>query len=293
MFMNALDSSIVNVALPAIQRDLHFSQASLTWVVDAFLITFGSFLLMAGRLGDLVGRRKVFLAGIALFTASSIVCGLAHSQAVLIAGRFLQGIGGAFSASVIIAIIVTEFPEPAERAKAMSAYIFVAVGGGSIGLLVGGILTQALSWHWIFFINVPIGVATFVLGRALIIENVGLGIRDGVDVAGSVLVTVALMLGIYAIIEATQYGWVSAHTLGFGGAAVVLLVAFFVAGGPAGQPDHAPAHPVASGPSPTRASSGGSWPPACSPRSSSGPSTSRTCSATARSGPGWPSCPCR
>jgi EmrB/QacA subfamily drug resistance transporter len=228
MFMNALDSSIVNVALPAIQRELHFSQSSLTWVVDAFLITFGSFLLMAGRLGDLVGRKRVFLAGIAVFTAASIACGLSQSQGLLIAGRFVQGIGGALSASVIIAIIVTEFPEPAERARAMSAYIFVAVGGGSIGLLVGGVLTQAINWHWIFFINVPIGVATFVLGRALIQENEGLGIRNGVDVTGSVLVTVSLMLGIYGIITATQYGWVSTHTLSFVGAALVLLVGFFV-----------------------------------------------------------------
>jgi EmrB/QacA subfamily drug resistance transporter len=226
MFMNSLDASIVNVALPAIQRDLHFSQSGLIWVVDAFAITFASFLLMAGRLGDLIGRRLVFLAGIASFTAASIVCGLAADPAMLVVGRFVQGIGGALSASVIIAIIVTEFPEPAERGKAMSAYIFVAVGGGSIGLLVGGVLTQALSWHWIFFINVPIGVATFFLGRALIRENVGLGIRNGVDVTGSVMVTLALMLGTFAIIEATQYGWVSLHTFVFGGASLALLVAF-------------------------------------------------------------------
>jgi EmrB/QacA subfamily drug resistance transporter len=224
MFMNALDSSIVNVALPDIQKDLHFTPSSLAWVVDAFLITFGSFLLMAGRLGDLIGRRKVFLTGIVLFTGASIMCGVAQSQGVLIVGRFLQGIGGAFSASVIIAIIVTEFPEAGERSKAMSAYIFVAVGGGSIGLLVGGILTQALNWHWIFFINVPIGVFTFIFGRALIVENTGLGIRTGVDVAGSVLVTV----GIYGISTATEYHWVSAHTLGFVGAAVLMLVAFVV-----------------------------------------------------------------
>ena len=228
MFMNALDSSIVNVALPAIQRELHFSQSGLTWVVDAFLITFGSFLLLAGRLGDLVGRKKVFLGGVALFTLSSVVCGVSHSQALLIAGRFAQGIGGAFSSSVIIAIVVTEFPEPAERARAMSAYIFVAVGGGSIGLLVGGVLTQALNWHWIFFINVPIGVATLIFGRALIEENEGLGVRDGVDWAGSVLVTLALMLGIYAITQATRYGWVSPHTLVLGGVSVVLLVVFGV-----------------------------------------------------------------
>jgi EmrB/QacA subfamily drug resistance transporter len=226
MFMNSLDSSIVNVALPAIQRDLHFTPSGLTWVVDAYLITFGSFLLLAGRLGDLVGRRKVFLGGIALFTASSVLCGVAQSQALLVAGRFLQGIGGAFSSSVIIAIIVTEFPLASERSRAMSAYIFVAVGGGSIGLLVGGVLTQALSWHWIFFINVPIGIFTVVAGRALIVENAGLGISRDVDVLGSVLITVALMLGIYGISTATRFGWLSAHTLGFVGASVVLLAAF-------------------------------------------------------------------
>ena len=228
MFMNALDSSIVNVALPDIQKELHFTASGLTWVVTAFLISFGSFLLMAGRLGDLIGRRKVFLSGIVLFTCSSIACGLAQTQSMLVVGRFFQGIGGAFSASAIIAIIVTEFPEPAERSKAMSAYIFVAVGGGSIGLLVGGILTQALSWHWIFFINVPIGVFTFVFGRILIRENVGLGIRTGVDVPGSVLITLALMVGIYAISTATEFGWLSAHTLGFLGASVALAVSFFV-----------------------------------------------------------------
>jgi EmrB/QacA subfamily drug resistance transporter len=228
MFMNALDSSIVNVALPAIQSELHFTASGLTWVVTAFLITFGSCLLMAGRLGDLIGRRKVFLIGIVVFTSASVMCGVAQSQAMLIAGRFLQGIGGAFSSSVIIAIIVTEFPAAGERSRAMSAYIFVAVGGGSIGLLVGGILTQALSWHWIFFINVPIGVFTFVAGRILIVENVGLGIRTGVDVVGSVLITVSLMLGIYAVSTATQYGWGSTHTLAFGGASLALAASFFV-----------------------------------------------------------------
>ena len=210
------------------ERDLHFSPSSLIWVVDAFVITFGSFLLLAGRLGDLIGRKKVFLGGIALFTASSALCGVATSQALLITGRFLQGAGGAFSSSVIVAIIVTEFPDPAERARAMSAYIFVTVTGAALGLLVGGVLTQALSWHWIFFINVPIGIVTFILGRSLIDENVGLGIRTGVDVVGSVLITVALMLAIYAIIQATGYGWVSAHTLGYGGVAVVMLAGFFV-----------------------------------------------------------------
>jgi EmrB/QacA subfamily drug resistance transporter len=220
--------SIVNVALPSIQRDLHFSQANLTWVIDAYLITFGSFLLMAGRLGDLIGRKKVFLTGVAIFTASSAVCGFSTNQTMLIAGRFVQGAGGALSASVILAIIITEFPQKSERTRAMSAYIFVAVGGGAVGLVVGGIISQTINWHWIFFINLPIGVVTFLLGRALIEENTGLGIRNGVDVVGSILVTAALMVGIFAIVTATQYGWISVHTLGIGGVTAVMLVAFFI-----------------------------------------------------------------
>ena len=228
MFMNALDASIVNVALPAIQKSLHFTQSNLTWVIDVYLISFGSFLLLAGRLGDLVGRKKVFLSGVALFTLSSVACGSATSQAMLVAARFVQGIGGALSASVIIAIIVTEFPNPIERAKAMSAYIFVAVGGGSIGLLAGGILTQALSWHWIFFVNVPIGIATLILGRLLIVENTGLGIRQGVDWVGSVLVTLSVMVAIYGVVKASSLGWTAPDTLLYLGIAVVLFVGFLV-----------------------------------------------------------------
>jgi len=228
MFMNALDGSIVNVALPSIQHSLHFSQSGLTWVVDAYLISFGSFLLMAGRLGDLIGRKKVFLAGVILFTLASIVCGSATDQAMLVAARFVQGIGGALSSSVIVAIIVTEFPSAAERAKAMSAYVFVAVGGGSIGLLAGGVLTQALSWHWIFFVNVPVGAATFIAGFILLVDNVGLGLKQGVDWVGSVLVTSSVMVAIYAIVTASTYGWGSAHTLGILGVAVVLMVTFVV-----------------------------------------------------------------
>src|SRR6201996_5013963 len=228
MFMNALDGSIVNVALPDIQKSLGFNQSGLTWGVDAYLISFGSFLLMAGRLGDLIGRKKVFLAGVGLFMLASIACGSADSQGVLVAARFVQGIGGALSSSVIVAIIVTEFPRPTERAKAMSAYVFVAVGGGSIGLLVGGVLTQFLSWHWIFFVNIPIGIATLLLGRFLIVENVGLGIKQGVDWVGSILVTVSLMVGIYGIVTASSDGWVSAHTLGILGLGLALFIAFLV-----------------------------------------------------------------
>ncbi|MHB1251701.1 MAG: MFS transporter, partial [Acidimicrobiales bacterium] len=228
MLMNALDSSIVNVALPSIQKSLHFSQSNLTWVVDAYLIAFGSFLLLAGRLGDLLGRKKVFLSGVALFTASSLVCAIAQSQGMLIAARFVQGLGGAVSTSVIVAIIVTEFSGAAERAKAMSAYMFVAVGGGSIGLLVGGVLTQAVNWHWIFVINVPIGLLTLVLGSILITENEGLGVREGIDIVGSLLMTTSLVTGIYAIVKASAYGWTSSHTLGFGGVAVALMGVFAV-----------------------------------------------------------------
>ena len=184
----------------------------------------------------------------ALFTLASIACGSADSQAMLVAARFVQGIGGALSSSVIVAIIVTEFPSPVERAKAMSAYVFVAVGGGSIGLLVGGVLTQALSWHWIFFVNVPIGIATLILGRILVVENVGLGIKQGVDVVGSVLVTLSLMVGIYGIVTASSDGWVSAHTLGFLGVAVAPVRVLRRPRVETGQPDHAAADPEAAHP---------------------------------------------
>ena len=160
--MIVLDVTIVNVALPAIQRDLHFTQGNLTWVVNGFLITFGSLLLLAGRLGDLLGRKRVFLAGVVIFTLASVLCGAAPSAGWLVAARFLQGVGAAAQASVILAIIVTEFPEPDARARAMSSYVFVSVAGGSLGLLAGGLLTEALSWHWIFFVNVPIGIAAVV-----------------------------------------------------------------------------------------------------------------------------------
>ena len=226
MLMNALDSSIVNVALPSIQRSLHFSQANLTWVVDAYLIAFGSFLLLAGRLGDLFGRKKVFLSGVAVFTLSSLVCSMASSQGMLIVARFFQGLGGAISTSVIVAIIVTEFPGAAERAKAMSVFMFVAVGGGSIGLLVGGILTQAVNWHWIFVINVPIGALTLLLGSILIKENPGIGAKEGLDIAGSLMMTLALVLGIYTIVKASSYGWLSGHTLITGALSVGLLGIF-------------------------------------------------------------------
>src|ERR1700704_2925309 len=196
--MIVLDSTIVNVALPSIQHDLNFSQADLTWVVNSYLISYASLLLVAGRFGDLIGRRKVFLAGVLLFTAASAACGLSQGAAELVAARFIQGLGASMSAGVIIAIIVTEFQKPIERAQDMSLFTFVIAGGGSLGLLAGGALTPWGNWHWIFFINLPIGVATLIFGAWLIAENRGLELSHGVDVAGSILITAALMLAVYA-----------------------------------------------------------------------------------------------
>jgi EmrB/QacA subfamily drug resistance transporter len=224
--MIVLDVTIVNVALPSIQHDLGFSQGNLSWVVNAFLVTFGSLLLLAGRLGDLIGRRRVFLAGLVTFTAASLLCGIAATQAELIAARLLQGVGAAAQASVILAIIVTEFPQAVERARAMSAYVFVSVAGGSLGLLAGGLLTQALSWHWVFFVNLPIGIATFVVGRSLIRSDRGIGLEHGVDWLGSLLVTASLMSAIYAIVAVTEHGWGSPVVLGMGGLAALLMAAF-------------------------------------------------------------------
>ncbi len=224
--MIMLDSTIVNVALPYIQRDLGFSQANLTWVVNAYLIGYGGFLLVAGRVGDLIGRRKVFLAGVFLFTVASVGSGFSQGADHLIIGRFLQGLGGSLSAGVIIAIIVTEFQRPAERAQAMSVFTLVIAGGGSLGLLAGGFLTQWVNWHWIFFINLPIGVLTLVLGAWLIEENEGLGLSQGVDLLGAVLITASLILGVYGIVTAADYGWTSSHTLGLVGAALGLGAVF-------------------------------------------------------------------
>jgi EmrB/QacA subfamily drug resistance transporter len=224
--MIMLDSTIVNVALPSIQHDLKFSQADLTWVVNGYLIAYGSFLLVAGRAGDLIGRKKVFLAGVALFTFASLFSGMSHGATELVVGRFLQGLGGSLSGGVIVAIIVTEFTRPVERAQAMSVFTFVIAGGGAIGLLAGGALTQWANWHWIFFINLPIGIATILFGAWLMDENRGLGLRQGVDAVGAVLITAAVMAGVYAIVTASDQGWTSAHTLGFGGLAIGLLGLF-------------------------------------------------------------------
>jgi EmrB/QacA subfamily drug resistance transporter len=224
--MLILDATIVAVALPAMKEDLGFSASSLTWVMNAYLIAFGSFLLLGGRLGDLVGRTRMFLAGIAIFTAASMLCGFAGSEGTLIAARFLQGFGAAVSASAVLALIVVEFPEPSERIRAMSAYTFVSVAGGSIGLIAGGLLTQALDWHWIFFINLPIGIGAFVLGLVTLDRDRGLGLSRHVDVLGSALITLAAMTGIYAIVGSEQYGLTSLRTLAFAGTAVALLAAF-------------------------------------------------------------------
>jgi EmrB/QacA subfamily drug resistance transporter len=228
MLMIILDGTIVNVALPSIQDDLGFSQSSLAWVVNAYLIAFGGLLLLAGRLGDLIGRRRIFLTGLAIFTVASLLCGLAAGQEVLIAARFLQGLGGAMTSAVILGMIVTMFPEPMERAKAIGIYSFVASAGASIGLLAGGVLTQGLSWHWIFFVNVPIGVVTAVLALRTLADDKGIGLSQGADALGAALVTGALMLGVYTIVEAGDYGWVSLHTLGLGAVSLALMAGFLV-----------------------------------------------------------------
>jgi MFS family permease len=291
MLMIVLDATVVNVALPSIQDDLGFSQSSLAWVVNAYLIAFGGLLLLAGRLGDLVSRRGVFLAGLGVFTLASLLCGTAQSQAMLVAARFVQGVGGALTSAVILGMIVTMFPEPREQAKAIGIYSFVASAGGSVGLLAGGVLTQAVNWHWIFFLNLPIGIACAVLATRLLPRDTGAGLGRGADVPGAVLITGALMTLVYTIVE------------------------------PAAKEAGARAPPCASAASPSRCS-----PPSCCARprpasrssrcvssararcpartpsrrsssrgcsrcSSSAPSTSSACSATTRSRPAWPSCP--
>jgi EmrB/QacA subfamily drug resistance transporter len=226
MLMIILDSTIVNVALPSIQTDLGFTQSSLAWVVNAYLIPFGGLLLLAGRLGDLVGRKRVFTAGLALFVLASAACGLASSQGMLIGARFVQGVGGALTSSVILGMIVTMFPGPREQAKAIGVYSFVAASGASLGLLAGGVLTESISWHWIFFVNLPFGVAAMFLSARLIENDTGIGIRRGADVPGALLITGGLMLAVYTIVEAVNYGWGSLHTLGLGAIAIALLTAF-------------------------------------------------------------------
>jgi EmrB/QacA subfamily drug resistance transporter len=227
VLMIVLDVTVVNVALPSIKDDLGFSQSSLAWVVNAYLITFGGLLLLAGRLGDLIGRRTILLYGLAVFVLASVLCGVSQSEGMLIGARLLQGIGGAMTSAVVLGMIVTMFPQPAEQAKAVGVYAFVASAGGAVGLLVGGVITQLISWHWIFFVNAPIGLATAILARRLVEKDEGIGLGQGADALGAVLITASLMLGVYTIVEpAATDGWGSATTLGLGAGSLALLGLF-------------------------------------------------------------------
>jgi EmrB/QacA subfamily drug resistance transporter len=225
--MIVVDVSIVNVALPSIADDLGFSETSLAWVVNAYLLTFGGFLLLGGRLGDLFGQRRLFLLGITLFTAASIVCGLSTSQGMLVGARAVQGLGGAVVSAVALSLIMGLFTDPGERTKALGVFGFCMAGGGSIGVLLGGVLTDLLSWHWIFLVNVPIGIAVAILTRRLIPATPGQG-TGRIDIAGAVTITGALMLAVYAIVNGNGNGWLSGQTLGLLGAAAALFAAFVV-----------------------------------------------------------------
>jgi len=226
--MIVLDVTIVNVALPSIREDLGFSETSLAWVVNAYLLTYGGFLLLGGRLGDLFGHRRLFLVGIALFTVASLACGLSTTEWMLVSARTVQGLGGAVASAVSLSLMMSLFTEPADRAKAMGIFGFVAAGGGSIGVLLGGVLTDLISWHWIFLVNVPIGALVIVLSLRLLPGERGAAMSGRLDVAGAVTVTAALMLAVYAIVNGNQNGWTSAQTLGLLGVAVALLATFLV-----------------------------------------------------------------
>jgi EmrB/QacA subfamily drug resistance transporter len=226
--MIVLDTTIVNVALPSIRDDLGFSQASLAWVVNAYLLTFGGFLLLGGRLGDLFGHRRLFLIGLTIFTAASLACGLSTSQGMLVASRAIQGVGGAIVSVVVLSLLMIMFTEPAERAKAMGTVGFVLSGGGTAGVLLGGILTDILSWHWIFLVNIPIGIAVFVACVYLLPQDQQAEQRPRLDIAGAVTVTLSLLLAVYAIVNGNEEGWTSGQTLGFLGAALALIVSFLV-----------------------------------------------------------------
>jgi EmrB/QacA subfamily drug resistance transporter len=226
VLMIVLDTTIVNVALPSIRTDLGFTETSLVWVVNAYMLTFGGFLLLGGRLGDRYGHRRLFLIGLVLFTLASLACGLANSQALLVAARAVQGLGGAVVSAVSLSLIMNLFTEPADRAKAMGVYGFVCAGGGSIGVLLGGLLTSTLSWHWIFLVNLPIGVAVYALCVALLPNARGQAHGEKLDVAGAVTVTLSLMLAVYGVVNGNEAGWGSTQTLGLLGAAVVLLAVF-------------------------------------------------------------------
>ncbi len=224
--MIVLDVTIVGVALPSIREDLGFSETSLAWVVNAYLLTFGGFLLLGGRLGDLFGHRRLFVIGVALFTSASLACGLAGSQAALIGARAVQGLGGAIVSAVALSLIVTLFTEPGERAKAMGVFGFVAAGGGSIGVLLGGILTDALAWNWIFLVNVPIGIAVVALSFVVLPGARGTAEKVRLDVAGAVAVTASLMVAVYAIVNGNEVGWTTSRTLGLLAIAAAILALF-------------------------------------------------------------------
>src|SRR5258708_2491739 len=221
-----VDMTIVNVALPSIQKDLGFTQSGLAWVINAYLIAFGGLLLLAGRLGDLLGRQRGFLAALGIFIGAALLCGLSFPQPVLMGARFVQGIGGAVSSAVTLAMIVTLFPEPLDRAMAFGVFSFVASAGAAIGLIAGGLIVQVVSWHWIFFVNLPIGIATAIAAFRLLESDKGLGLGLGADVLGALMVTAGLMLGVYAIVQTSDYGLVSVRTSILGGAAIALLAAF-------------------------------------------------------------------
>jgi EmrB/QacA subfamily drug resistance transporter len=228
VLMIVLDTTIVNVALPSIKSDLGFSETSLAWVVNAYMLTFGGFLLLGGRLGDLYGHRRFFLLGITLFTLASLACGLASSQTFLIAARAIQGLGGATVTAVALSLIMDLFSEPADRAKAMGVYGFVCAGGGSIGVLLGGLLTDTLDWHWIFLVNLPIGAIVFALSMWLLPAGHREGANRNLDIAGAITVTLSIMLAVYAIVNGNEAGWASVRTFGMLGVAVALLVAFLI-----------------------------------------------------------------
>jgi EmrB/QacA subfamily drug resistance transporter len=229
MLMIILDSTVVNVALPSIQDELGFSTSSLAWVVNTYLIAFGGLLTLAGRLGDLIGRRRMFLSGLVLFTTASLACGLAQTRSELLTARFIQGIGGAMTSAVILGMIVAMFPESRAQSKAIGVFAFVASAGGAVGLLAGGVLTQLLDWHWIFFINLPIGIVTGLLARRWVEDDQGIGLREGADAPGAVLMTGALMIGVYALVKpAAELGWTAPRTLIFGAVSLGLLGAFLV-----------------------------------------------------------------
>ena len=228
VLMIVLDATIVNVALPTIQEDLRFSQSDLAWVVNAYLIAFGGLLLLAGRIGDLIGKRRIFLVGLTLFTAASLLCAASQSQGMLIGARFVQGVGGALASAVVLGMIVTMFPDPREQAKAIGVFGFVASAGGSIGLLAGGVLTDLINWHWIFLINLPIGIAAVVLARRLVPETEPLGLKAGADLPGAFLLTSGLMLNVYTVLQIGEAGWGSTETLLRGGISLLLLTAFVV-----------------------------------------------------------------